>query len=78
MLPSANQILNHDVGTKEIHGIAKGSSSMPDSPESAGFFEAMKNIQANTAAAADRNSPAAIAPPREDLNTSDIALKPVG
>jgi hypothetical protein len=29
------------------HGIAKGSRRIPDSPESAGFFEATKNTLAS-------------------------------
>jgi hypothetical protein len=50
-----------------IHGSAKGSSIMPDSPESAGFFEATKYTHANTAAARNRNTLAAATPPQENL-----------
>ena len=51
------------LGAEVIHGIAKGKSKMPDSPESAGFFDATKNTQAKTAIAANRNSVAATVPP---------------
>lgn len=39
-------------------GIPKGSSKMPDSPESAGFFDATRNTQANRARKAIRKMPA--------------------
>jgi hypothetical protein len=60
----------------DIHGIAKGRSRIPDSPESAGFFDATKKIQAKTEAAATRKSPAAKKPHRESLNTGAITMPP--
>lgn len=47
---------------------------MPDSPESPGFLEATKKIQAKTEIAAKRNSPAAAMPARENLMTGTIAI----
>ena len=58
---------NHFGGINIIHGIAKGRSKIPDSPESAGFLDATKNTQANTATADNKNNPAAIKPPVENL-----------
>lgn len=52
--------------------MAKGRRRMPDSPESAGFFDATKNTQARTPAADNRNNPAASAPPREYLSAGFI------
>jgi hypothetical protein len=49
---------------------------MPDSPESPGFFDATKKIQAKTEVAANRNSPAAKKPHRESLNTGAITMPP--
>jgi len=54
-------------GISIIQGIANGRSNRPDSPESAGFFEAMKTIHANVATARNRNIPAATIPPFENL-----------
>jgi len=62
--------LSQVLGTSIIHGIAKGKRSIPDSPESAGFFEATKNIQANTAMAENRKIPATMKPLQECLITS--------
>lgn len=56
---------SHSTGSHIIHGIAKGSSSIPDSPESAGFLEAMKYIQQKTATASSRNRLLAITPARD-------------
>ncbi len=47
---------------------------MPDSPESAGFFDATKNTHARTPAADNRNNPAASAPPRENLSAGFIVM----
>jgi len=74
MQPKATHGPSQPFGTSDIQGIAKGMRRRPDSPESAGFFEATKNSQAKTAAADNRNSPAASAPPRENLNASVIVL----
>jgi hypothetical protein len=57
-------------GISIIHGIANGRSNMPDSPESAGFFEATKKIHTNVATARNRNIPAAMIPPIENLMLS--------
>jgi hypothetical protein len=57
----------HALGTIIIQGIARGSSSIPDSPESAGFFDAMKNNHEKATTAKRRNKPAATIPPRENL-----------
>jgi hypothetical protein len=56
-----------DSGSIITHGIAKGRSSIPDSPESAGFLEAIKEIQENRADARARNSPAAAKPHFDNL-----------
>ncbi len=76
--PKATQGPSHVLGTSEIQGIAKGSSKMPDSPESAGFFDATKNTQAKTAAADNRKNPAAAMPPRENFSEGMIVLLPNG
>jgi hypothetical protein len=49
-------------GTNLIHGIANGSNRIPDSPESAGFFEAMKNTQEKSPKNMSRNTVAAMEP----------------
>lgn len=74
--PKAIQGPSHVFGTSEIQGIAKGSSSRPDSPESAGFFDATKNTQAKTAVADNKKNPAASVPPRENLSEGIIILLP--
>jgi len=76
MLPKPAPGPSHELGMIDIHGIAKGRSRIPDSPESAGFFDATKNIQEKTDAAATRNSPAAKKPHRENLNTDAITVPP--
>lgn len=72
--PSAKKGPTHSFGARVIHGIAKGRSRIPDSPESAGFFDATKNTHEKTAAAANKNSVAAIAPPRDLLRESISSL----
>ena len=67
---------SHVLGTIEIHGMAKGRSRIPDSPESAGFFDATKNTQAKTEVNDKRSNPAATRPLRENLNASVMALPP--
>ena len=67
---------SHFVGSIEIQGIANGTSQIPDSPESAGFVDATKKIQANTIPAASRKSPAAMLPARDVLNARAIVLAP--
>jgi hypothetical protein len=51
---------------------------MPDSPESAGFFDAIKKIHEKTDAAASRKIPDARKPPRESLKVGVIAMPPDG
>ena len=51
---------------------------MPDSPESAGFFDATKNTQAKTAAADNKKKPAAAVPPRDNFSEGIIVLPPNG
>ena len=70
--PKATHGPSQPFGTSDIQGIAKGMRRRPDSPESAGFFEATKNTQAKTAAADNRNNPAASTPPSENLNAGVI------
>jgi len=67
--PKAANGPSQDSGIIRIQGIANGRSNIPDSPESAGFFDATKNIQAKMAMARRRNNPAAAKPPGESLNT---------
>jgi hypothetical protein len=67
---------SHLLGTSIIQGIAKGRSRSPDSPESAGFFDATKKAQVKTAAADTKKNPAAIAPPRETFSKGIIGLPP--
>ncbi len=43
-------------GMTIIHGMAKGNSRMPDSPESAGFLDAAKMIQVSIVPDRIRNS----------------------
>ncbi len=74
--PKATQGPSHVLGTSEIQGIAKGSSRMPDSPESAGFIDATKNTQVKTAAADNKKKPAASMPPRENFSEGIIVLLP--
>jgi len=76
--PNAIQGPSHAPGTSEIQGIAKGSNRMPDSPESAGFFDATKNTQAKTPAADNKKKPAASMPPRENFSEGIIVLQPNG
>ncbi len=72
--PKATHGPSQPFGTSDIQGMAKGRRRTPDSPESAGFFDATKNSQAKTAAADNRNNPAASAPPRENLSAGFIVL----
>ena len=72
--PNATHGPSQPLGTSDIQGIAKGRRRMPDSPESAGFFDATKNTQVKTAVADNRNNPAASTPPRENLSASVIVL----
>ena len=74
--PTATIRPSHASGTQDIQGIANGRSRMPDSPESAGFFDATKNIQAKTEINDKRSDPAAIVPPLENLNASAIVSRP--
>jgi len=67
---------SHFVGNIEIQGIANGSSKIPDSPESTGFFDAIKKTQEKTALAESRKSPAAMLPLQDFLNTGAIVLPP--
>jgi hypothetical protein len=67
-----------ELGRIMIQGNANGRSSTPDSPESAGFFEAKKNIQAKTAPARNRNKPPAAIPAFENLMIGFIIFGPVG
>jgi hypothetical protein len=67
--------LSQVLGASIIHGIAKGKRRIPDSPESAGFFEATKNIHANTATAENRKIPATMNPLQECLITSFLLAK---
>jgi len=43
-----------------IYGIANGRIKIPNSLESAGFLNATKNTQANTAIADNKNKPAPV------------------
>lgn len=65
---------SHLVGNMYIHGMANGSSRIPDSPESAGFFDVTKKTQKKTVPAASRKRPAARLPPRDFLNTRRIGM----
>ena len=76
--PTATIGPSNALGTSDIHGIAKGRSKIPDSPESAGFFDATKNTQAKTEIIDKRSNPAASMPLRENLNASAIVLPPNG
>lgn len=67
---------SHFAGKMDTHGMANGTSKIPDSPESAGFLDAMKKTQEKTEPAATRKSPAAMPPPRDFLKVSVIALPP--
>ena len=68
MLPRAASGPTHVSGIIIIQGIISGSIMIADSPESAGFLEAIKNIHAKRAVARSRNKPAAVKPPGESLN----------
>jgi hypothetical protein len=76
MQPNPTHRPSHLLGMIDIQGMAKGNSRMPDSPESAGFFDAIKKIHEKTDAAASRKMPDARKPPRESLNVGDIAMPP--
>lgn len=65
--PVATSGPSHAPGISEIHGIAKGTSQIPDSPESAGFFDATKNTQAKTEANDKSSNPAATVPIHENV-----------
>ena len=54
-------------GNHMIQGIANGNSRMPDSPESAGFLDATKNIQQKMATIRNKNKPLTIMPTGDHL-----------
>jgi len=63
---------SHFGGSHITHGMAKGSSKSPDSPESAGFFEALKNSQVKSPTKVSRKAPAAIDPAFDLRRTSRL------
>ena len=73
--PRAARRPSHRPGISDIQGIANGRRRIPDSPESAGFFDATKNIQLKIKATTSRNNPATINPARDFRNVSGMAVE---